>query len=206
MTIPKYYICSPRLDWCILRSQYGLGPAALPARYEAYLILWDAEQHSEAWFRDEFAGCPECVVSLFDQKLGQPYAFVIHAVNFKHRDVSAQSSSLTDNEVISIACQRLNHPVDFGKAVTEWRSIQEDVFIDMGISIFYHALFLTVEEDRYVLTLAHLHRGDWEGFESAAMITPADCRDDDECVTVVVPQCGFRREYSRVLRQVSDFD
>jgi hypothetical protein len=207
MTIPSYSIANPRLDWCVLGSYYASDES--PAAYEAYLILWDADQHGEGWFGDKFEGCPEDVVSVFDRKHlheGHPDAFVIHTVKFNHHEVSAQPKPLTDSEVIRLACQRLNRPVDFGKAMLKWRSIQEIVLIDMGICIFYHALFLTVEEDRYMLTLARLCRGDWEDFESPEMITPADCRDDDECVTVVVPQCGFRAEYSRSLRQVYEFD
>jgi hypothetical protein len=140
---------------------------------------------------------------------GYAEAFVVHEVNFPHHEVSAHPEPLTDAEVIRLACQRLNSPINFGETVSEWRSVQEYVAIGEGICVFYNALFLKGQGNRYLITLADLCRGDYEAFDSAEKITPADCREDDEgddCVTVSVPQCGFRAEYCRALRQVYKFD
>lgn len=206
MMVSGYSIGDPRLDWGVSRSCYGADLAS-PSGYTAYLILWDADQLGEDWFSDN----GEDVVRVFDCKHlypGYAEAFVVHEVNFRHHEVSAHSTPLTDNEVVRLASQRLHRPIDFRGVVSEWRSVQEHVFIDMGICVFYNALFLKGEEGRYRLTLAHLCRGDHEAFESGETITPADCGgdEDDECVTVVVPQCGFQAEYCRALRQVYEFD
>jgi hypothetical protein len=195
---------TPRLDWGISRSCYGGNPAD-PSGYTAYLILWDGNRHSADWFGKK----GEEVVGIFVCRHlhpGYADAFVVHEVNLRHHEVSAHPEPLTDGEVIRLACQRLNSPINFGKTVSEWRSVQEHVHIDMGICVLYNALFLRGDGDRYLITLAHMCRGDHEAFLAAEKITPADCRENDECVTVGVPQCGFRAEYCRALRQVYQFD
>jgi hypothetical protein len=205
MTVLRCSINDPRLDWGVSRSFYGFRPDEQPAGYTAYLILWDAEQHGADWFKqngEEFVSFFECSD---DRYPACAAAFVAHHMSFRHHDVSAKPSPLTDDEVIRLACQRLKRPINFGEAVAEWQSVQEELPAS-GFCVFYTVLFLRAQGDRYLLTLAEMCRSDDEMFDSTEKITPAALREEDECAQVSAPQGRFRAEYCRALRQVYAFD